>query len=54
MLTKDTQEVPDTNYIKIDHYSKKKLYANKDRIKSEGLKIKRESYNRAKEKFRGY
>ena len=47
-------EIPDTTYIKIDHYSKKKLYENKDRMKSEGLKIKKSKYSRAKEKFREY
>ena len=46
-------EVPDTTHTKVDHYSKKKLYVNKDRMKSEGLKVKKDRYNRAKEKFRG-
>lgn len=54
MLTKDTQEVPDTSYVKIDHYSKKKLYENKDRMRNEGLKVKKDKYCRAKEKYSEY
>lgn len=42
-------EVPDTNYVKIDRYSEKKAYVNKDRMKVEGLKVKKPSYDRAKE-----
>ena len=50
---KTMEEVPDTSYIKVDRYSEKKMYINKDRIRNEGLKIKKPKYSRAKEKFRG-
>ena len=40
-------EVPDTTHTKVDHYSKKKLYVNKDRMKLEGLVVKKDKYNRA-------
>lgn len=51
---KTMDEVPDTSYIKVDRYSEKKMYINKDRIRNEGLKVKKPKYSRAKEKFRGY
>ena len=41
------EEVPDTTYIKVDRYSEKKMYVNKDRMKSEGLKVKKDKYCRA-------
>ena len=44
-------EIPDTSYTKVDHYSKKKLYVNKDRMKSENLKVKKPRYKRSKEKY---
>ena len=44
---KTMDEVPDTTYTKVDHYSRKKLYVNKDRMKLEGLVVKKDKYNRA-------
>ena len=44
---KTMDEVPDTTHTKVDHYSKKKLYVNKDRMKLEGLVVKKDKYNRA-------
>lgn len=40
-------EVPDTNYVKVDRYSEKKAYVNKDRMKVEGLKVKKPRYKRS-------
>ena len=50
---KTMDEVPDTTHTKVDHYSEKKMYVNKDRMRNEGLTIKKPKYSRAKEKFRG-